>query len=156
MLFSTLQHAVIGLPVHLSQCCPEVCRLWTFIHYLHLHRAALAKTQLWWTPDEHKQFKSWKTNSTFNVKKQNLLKAHPGYETYIWVRRSTALLLTSLELVWALQPVHRYSTPCWLLSRTTEPLDLRPEQQQSTSKREPSSGSSPRTQNKRHPATADG
>lgn len=73
--------------------------------------------------------------------------------TYIWVRRSTTLLLTSLVLAWALQPVQRYSTPCWLFSRTTEPLERRPAQQQSTSNRDASSGSPPRTQNRRHSAT---
>lgn len=75
--------------------------------------------------------------------------------TYIWVRRSTVLLLTSLVLAWALQPTQRYSDPRWLFSRTTEPLDRRPAQQQSTSNREPSSGSSPLTQNRRHSATTD-
>lgn len=48
--FCTLQHAVIGLPVHVSQSCPEVFRLWTFLYYLHLYRAALAEAQLWRTP----------------------------------------------------------------------------------------------------------
>lgn len=153
-VFSTLQHAVVGLPVHLPQCCPELCGLWTFLHHLHLQGAALAETQLRWTADEHIILTSWKMFPTFTAT-YSPLKAHPVYVTYVWVRRSTALLLTSLELVWALQPVQRYSTPCWLLSRTTEPLDLRPAQQQSISNRDPSSGSCPRTQNKRHSATTD-
>lgn len=71
---------------------------------------------------------------------------------YISVRRSTALLLTSRVLLLALQPVQRYSTPCWLFSNTTEPLDLRLEQQQSPSSSKASSGSSPRTQNRRQSA----
>ncbi len=58
-LFFTLQHAVISLPVHLSQCCPEVCRLWTFLNHLHLHRAVLTEAQLWWTSEKHIRFTSW-------------------------------------------------------------------------------------------------
>lgn len=110
-----------------------------------------AQVDTWWTHAIDKLENDLK-NMTGS---SSPLKAHPVYATYIWVRRSTALLLTSLELVWALQPVQRYSTPCWLLRRTTEPLDLSPAQQQSTSNREPSSGSSPRTQNKRHSAQTD-
>lgn len=92
--------------------------------------------------------------STFYVKDiTESLKSWPTDLTHVWVRCSTALLLTSLEPLWALPPVQRYISPCWLLSRTTEPLDLRPAQQQSTSNREPSSGSSPRTQKRRHSAT---
>lgn len=72
--------------------------------------------------------------------------------SYMSVRTSTTLLLTSLVLLWALQPLQRYSPPCWPFSRTTQPLDLRPAQQRSTSNRKPSSGSSPRTQNRRQPA----
>lgn len=56
----TLQHAVVGLPVHLSQCCPELCRLQSFLHHLHLQAAAAAaaEAQLWWTPDGNKPFRS--------------------------------------------------------------------------------------------------
>ena len=43
---STLQHAVVGLPVHLPQCGPEVRRLRALLHHLHRHTAALAQTQL--------------------------------------------------------------------------------------------------------------
>lgn len=67
--FTTLQHAVVGLPVHLAQRRPEVRRLGTFLHYLHCQRAAFAETQLWWTPNTSKvQSTAWTMTSTFNVK----------------------------------------------------------------------------------------
>lgn len=142
----TLQHAVVGLPVHLAQSRPELCRLRSLLHQRHLQAAAAAvEAQLWWTPDGKQPMRSGSAPRTASP-------VNPVFETYALVRRSTVLLPTSLELVRALQPVQRYSTPCWLLSRTAEPLDLRPAQPQSTSSREPSSGSSPRTQNKRHSA----
>lgn len=161
VLSCTLQHAVIGLPVHLTQCCPEVCRLWTFLNYLHLYRAIFAETQLWWTPNIHtntyhmQNFICWKNECRNYHWMLKFVEMPSRIWTYIWVRRSTALFATSLELLWALQPFQRYSTPCWLLSRTTEPLDRRPAQQQSTSNSKPSSGSSPRTQNNRHSATTE-
>lgn len=141
----TLQHAVVGLPVHLAQSRPELCRLRSLLHQLHLQAAAAVEAQLWWTPDGQQPMRSGRPPRTASP-------VNPVFETYALVRRSTVLLPTSLGLVRALQPVQRYSTPCWLLNRTAEPLDLRPAQPQSTSSREPSSGSSPRTQNKRHSA----
>lgn len=132
-----MQHAVVGLPVHLAQSRPELCRLRSLLHQRHLQAAAAA--------DGKQPMRSGRPPRTASP-------VNPVFETYALVRRSTVLLPTSLELVRALQPVQRYSTPCWLLSRTAEPLDLRPAQPQSTSSREPSSGSSPRTQNKRHSA----
>lgn len=70
---STLQHAIIGLPISPPQCVPESQGLWPFITFMNCHLAAAVQPCLQRTPTKHRERESELSVPAPNTAITNLL-----------------------------------------------------------------------------------